>query len=147
LVTEWRIPLRVRYGEVDRMGIAYYANYFDWFTQGRTELLRESGTAYREIEEQGLLLPVLSAACRYHRPCGYDDEIEIVTSARISPTRLRCEYRLEKDGVLLAEGYTEHAFVRGTDMRPVNAARQFPDLFAQFRHLPPLRTGGRGDED
>lgn len=125
------------------MGIAYYANYFDWFTEGRTELLRQAGTAYRQIEEQGLLLPVLRTACRYHRPCGYDESIEIVTSARISPTRLRCDYRLEKEGVLLAEGYTEHAFVRASDMRPVNAARHFPAIYEGFRHLPAYRPDER----
>lgn len=139
MVTEWTITLRVRYGEVDRMGIAYYANYLDWFTEGRTELLRRAGVAYREVEEQGLLLPVLSTACRYHRPCGYDEEIELTTAARISPTRLRCDYRLQRAQDLLAEGYTEHAFVRASDMHPVNAARLFPEIFAKFRHLPAYR--------
>ncbi|MDA8346086.1 MAG: thioesterase family protein [Thermaerobacter sp.] len=143
MIKECRVPLRVRYSEVDRMGIAYYAHYLDWFTEGRTELLRQSGTAYRQIEEMGLLLPVLSTACRYHRPAGYDEEIEIVTSARISPTRLRCDYRLERDGVLLAEGNTEHAFVRAADMRPVNAARQYPAIYDQFAYLPPYRANAR----
>jgi acyl-CoA thioester hydrolase len=133
----------VRYGEVDRMGIAYYAHYLDWFTEGRTDLLRQAGIAYREVEEQGLLLPVLRAACRYHRPAGYDEQIEIVTSASISPTRLRCDYRLERAGTLLADGFTEHAFVRAKDMRPVNAERHFPEIFAHFRHLPPYRSAQR----
>ena len=145
MVTEWRMRLRVRYGEVDRMGIAYYAHYLDWFTEGRTELLRRAGTAYRQIEEQGLLLPVLRTACRYHRPAAYDEEIDVVTSARISPTRLRCDYRVERDGVLLADGFTEHAFVRASDMRPVNAGRQYPEIFAQFRHLPAYRPGDHKD--
>ncbi len=132
-----RIRLRVRYGEADRMGIAYYANYFDWFTEGRTELLRQTGGNYRRIEDDGLLLPVVRTGARYHRPCRYDDPIDLVTTARVSPTRLRFDYRVEMEGVLLAEGYTEHAFVRRGDMRPLNARRAFPEIYKLLAGLPP----------
>ena len=131
-----RIRLRVRYGEADRMGIAYYAHYFDWFTEGRTELLRQLGGSYRNIEDQGLLLPVTSTGARYLRPCRYDDAVELETSVRVSPTRMRFDYRLRMDGELLAEGFTEHAFVRKGDLRPVNARRAFPGIYAQFADLP-----------
>ncbi len=132
-----RIRLRVRYGEADRMGIAYYAHYFDWFTEGRTELLRQIGGNYRQIEDEGLLLPVIRTGARYHRTCSYDDEIELVTTACASPTRLRFDYRVELAGSLLAEGFTEHAFVRKGDMRPLNARRAFPAVYAHLEHLPP----------
>ena len=135
-----RIRLRVRYGEVDRMGIAYYANYLDWFTEGRTELLRQMGGNYRQIEDEGLLLPVVATGARYHRPCRYDEEIDLVTSARMSPARLRFDYRVEKAGELLAEGFTEHAFVRKSDMRPVNVRRAFPEIFRAFAGIPPYRS-------
>ncbi len=131
-----RIRLRVRYGEADRMGIAYYANYFDWFTEGRTELLRQLGGEYRRIEDDGLLLPVLRTGARYLRPCRYDDVVELETTARVSPTRLRFDYRLEMEGSLLAEGFTEHAYVRKGDMRPLNARRAFPEVYALLADLP-----------
>lgn len=131
-----RIQLRVRYGEADRMGIAYYAHYFDWFTEGRTELLRQIGGNYREMEDLGLLLPVVRTAARYHRPCRYDDLVELDTSARVSPTRLRFDYRLGMEGGLLAEGFTEHAFVHKGDLRPLNARRAFPEIYAYLADLP-----------
>ncbi len=132
-----RIRLRVRYGEADRMGIAYYAHYFDWFTEGRTELLRQIGGNYREIEDQGLLLPVVRTGARYHRPLRYDDLVELETTARRSPARLRFDYRLEMEGQLIAEGFTEHAFVRKGDLRPLNLRRAFPDVYARLSGLPP----------
>ena len=132
-----RIRLRVRYGEADRMGIAYYAHYFDWFTEGRTELLRQLGGSYRDIEDQGLLLPVTATGARYHRPCRYDDVVELETSVRVSPTRMRFDYRLLMEGELLAEGFTEHAFVRKGDLRPLNARRAFPEVYARLAELPP----------
>ena len=131
-----RIQLRVRYGETDRMGIAYYAHYFDWFTEGRTELLRRMGGSYREIEDQGLLLPVVSTGARYHRPCRYDDLVELLTSVRVSPTRMRFDYRLTMQDGLLAEGFTEHAFVRKGDLRPLNARRAFPEIYGRLSDLP-----------
>jgi len=133
-----RIRLRVRYGEADRMGIAYYAHYFDWFTEGRTALLRQIGGNYREIEDRGLLLPVVRTGARYHRPCSYDDLVELETTARLSPARLRFDYRLEMEGELLAEGYTEHAFVRKEDLRPINVRRAFPEVYAYLSGLPPI---------
>ena len=69
----FRYPLRVRYGDTDQMGVAYYANYLRWFEIGRAEMLRALGTSYREVEADGLSLPVVEARCRYHKPARYDD--------------------------------------------------------------------------
>lgn len=143
-IAQCRLRLRVRYGEVDRMGITYYAHYLDWFTEGRTELFRRIGMTYLDLEEMGILLPVLRAGCRYHRPARYDEEIEVLTSAQISPTRMLYEYRLERGQVLLAEGFTEHAFVRGKDLRPMNVRREFPAIWERVSHLPPYRPGASG---
>ena len=69
--------LRVRYAETDQMGVVYYANYLVWFEVGRTDLLRESGWNYREMETEGFGLPVIEAHCIYRESAKYDDEIEI----------------------------------------------------------------------
>ena len=72
--------VRVRYAETDKMGVVYYANYFVWFEVGRTDLLREAGWSYREMEAEGFALPVIEAHCAYResgalrrRPRGADD--------------------------------------------------------------------------
>ena len=67
--------IRVRYADTDKMGVAYYANYFVWFEVGRTDLLRQSGWSYREMEAEGFSLPVIEAQCAYRAPARYDDEI------------------------------------------------------------------------
>jgi len=65
--------VRVRYAETDKMGVVYYANYFVWFEVGRTDLLRHAGMTYRDIESEGLTLPVIEASCGYRIPARYDD--------------------------------------------------------------------------
>lgn len=106
--------VRVRYAETDQMGVVYHANYFVWFEIGRTDLLRQLGWTYREMEAEGFWLPVLEACCQFHRPARYDDEIEVRTSGRlISPVRLEFEYHAVRaaDGALTASGRTLHAAV------------------------------------
>ncbi len=72
------------------MGVVYYANYFVWFEVGRTDLLRSAGWTYREMEADGITLPVIDANCKYHRSANYDDELEVHTDGvLVSPIRGR----------------------------------------------------------
>jgi acyl-CoA thioester hydrolase len=107
-----RATVRVRYAETDRMGVVYYANYFVWFEVGRTEWLRETGWSYREMEVEGVSLPVIEAHCEYRQSARYDDEIEIVTRATaLTPVRIRFDYEVMRasDQVVVASGHTVHA--------------------------------------
>ena len=104
--------LRVRYAETDRMGVVYYANYFVWFEVGRTEWLRDTGWTYREMEVDGVSLPVIEAHCEYRQATRYDDEVEIRTRATmLTPVRLRFDYELRRGGdeAPAAVGHTIHA--------------------------------------
>ena len=65
---------RVRYKDTDQMGIAHHSNYIVWYEVGRTDLCREAGLTYREIEERGFLLVVVEINCSYRTPYRYDDE-------------------------------------------------------------------------
>jgi acyl-CoA thioester hydrolase len=107
-----RTTVRVRYAETDRMGVVYYANYFVWFEVGRTEWLRETGWSYREMEVEGVALPVIEAHCEYRQSARYDDEIEIVTRATaLTPVRIRFDYEVARarDQAVVASGHTVHA--------------------------------------
>jgi acyl-CoA thioester hydrolase len=109
-----RARVRVRYAETDRMGVVYYANYLVWFEVGRTEWLRETGWSYREMEHDGVSLPVIEAHCEYRQSARYDDDLEIVTRATLlSPVRIRFDYEIVRaqDHALAAAGYTVHAAV------------------------------------
>ncbi len=120
------------------MGIVYYANYFVWFEVGRTDLLRDAGWSYRDMELEGFALPVFDAHCRFRHPARYDDELTVrTTGSVISPVRLRFDYQVVRgsDRQVLAEGATLHASV-GEGQRP----RRLPDrvrrLFALAAALP-----------
>ena len=117
--------LRVRYAETDQMGIAHHAEYFAWFEVGRTDLLRQRGCTYRELEEQGLRFPVIEVAARYLKPARYDDVLEIRTRlTSLTPVRLSFEYEVHREGTAgpLATGSTVHASL-DRDGRP----RRLPD--------------------
>ena len=124
-----KTPYRVIYGDTDNMGVAYYANYLRWFEIGRTELLRAWGMPYRQIESQGLLLPVAEAQCRYLLPAKYDQLLVIEASLDTSyQGGLRITYRIlsEDEQQLHATGYTRHAFVnpQGRVVRPPQFMRE-----------------------
>jgi acyl-CoA thioester hydrolase len=123
--------LRVRYAETDKMGIVYYANYFVWFEVARTDLLRELGWSYREMEHAGVSLPVIEAQCEYKRPAKYDDEIDVRTQGRmISPIRMQFDYEVIRagDGVLAA-GRTVHAAL-DREGRPCRLPQRVIEVFA-----------------
>ena len=97
--------VRVRYAETDWMGVVYYANYFVWFEIGRTDWLRETGQSYREMEADGVQLPVIEAHCEYRRAAQYDDELEIRTRATLlTPVRIRFDYEIVRGDETLVSG-------------------------------------------
>jgi acyl-CoA thioester hydrolase len=112
--------LRVRYAETDQMGVAWHGQYFAWFEVGRTDLLRGRGCTYRELEADGLRLPVIDAAAKYLRPARYDDVLEVRTRvARMGGARVEFDYEVRRQGEepLLATGATSHAAI-DPDGRP-----------------------------
>ena len=122
--------LRVRYAETDAMGVVYYANYFIWFELGRTDWIRAHGVTYRQFEEQGVLLPVIHAACDYRSSARYDDLVRIETTVTaLSRVRVSFGYRVLRvepgPEALLATGSTEHPFM-SREGRPIRLDRQSP---------------------
>ena len=121
-------PVRVRYADTDQMKFVYYGKFFEYFEQGRSDLLRSIGLPYPEIEAMGLLLPVIEAHASYKLPAKYDDLINVVTCLREPPVaRVRLDYELFREGEagLLAEGYTIHSFMNAKTGRPTRAPAQF----------------------
>jgi len=130
-----RTEIAVRYAETDMMGVVYHGSYLPWFEVGRTQLLREQGLPYRELEASGFRLPVLEVAVRYLKPARYDDTLTIMTTLRERPLlRIRLEYEVMRGGDLLATGSTLHAFIdhSGRPVRPpAHFARTMADAFGQ----------------
>lgn len=98
---------RVRYGEVDRMGLVHHPRYLHWFETGRIEFLRARGLSYRDMEDAGILLVVVETGTRHHRPADYDDVVDIETRlVDARGVRYRFEYEVRRDETVLATGHT-----------------------------------------
>ncbi|HYM69326.1 MAG TPA: thioesterase family protein [bacterium] len=124
------LEVRVRYAETDQMGVAHHASYLVWFEAARTELIRERGRSYAEIEAAGWLLVVVEAHCRYRRPARYDEVLVVrarVREVRAATLAFAYEVVRKADGEILADGYTVHATVDRT-----GRARRIPEEIARL---------------
>jgi acyl-CoA thioester hydrolase len=133
-MTEGVVRLKVRYSEIDQMGIVHHPQYLVWCEIGRIELMRELGYAYADIERDGTLLAVAEASLRYARAARYDDDIRIVT--RIDAVQSRTvtfSYRVlrehETDLELLATAVTKLIAIDRTGA----SKRLPPELLQRFR--------------
>ncbi len=121
----------MRYAETDAMGVVYYGNYLTWFEVGRSDLLRQLGSSYREIERARVFLPVVEARCLYHHPARYDDVVDIRTTvSRPSRARLRFDYELSRarDDVAIASGSTLHVATKENG-KPCRLPKTLTELF------------------
>jgi len=119
--------IRVRYGETDQMGICYYGNYPMYYEVARTDMLRELGLSYKQMENDGIILPVVSLSVQYLLPAYYDEVLTIKTILRSIPgVRITFNYEIYNDaGQLLNTGETTLAFINKTTRRPMKP----PDYF------------------
>jgi len=115
--------IRVRYSETDQMGYCYYGNYAQFLEIGRVEALRNSGFRYKDMEQQGILLPVLDFQIKYIFPAKYDDLLTIETTiVAIKGTRIIFDYEIINEmGVKIATASTTLVFVSKESMRPMKA--------------------------
>lgn len=122
--------IRVRYAETDKMGIVHHSNYLIWFEAGRSDLCRDRGFSYKEMEENdNALMVVAETYCRYKSPAYYEDILNIRTRvAEIRSRSIRFIYEIVRpaDGMLLAEGETLHLV---TDQS--KKVRQIPEIYRQ----------------
>ena len=124
--------LRVRYAETDQMGVAYYGNYFTWFEVGRVEWCKAAGFNYRDMErEDGALLVVAEATCRYRASARFDDEVLIRTFVRRARRRMVVfgyDVLMAEGGDLLATGETTH-LITGSDLKPCGLPEKYRVMF------------------
>ena len=118
-----KTTLRVRYAETDRMGYVYYGNYAQYFEVGRVEALRKLGFSYKEIEDNGVILPVLDLHVDFKKPALYDDELMITTIIKELPgARIRFEYEvMNQNEELICTGATSLVFVDPERNKPCRA--------------------------
>lgn len=117
------IQTRVRYSETDKMGYCYYGNYATFCEIGRVEALRSLGISYKELEDNGVMLPVKNFTIDYNSPAYYDDELSIITSiTAIKGARILFDYQIFRNqNTLVAQAHTTLVFVDSSSMRPIPA--------------------------
>ncbi|AVM54594.1 thioesterase family protein [Capnocytophaga sp. oral taxon 864] len=113
--------LRTRYAETDQMGVVYYGNYPQYLELGRVEWLRSIGFTYKAMEEEGIMMPVVSLQIQYKKPALYDELITIRTKLKELPsTKIEFNYEiLNEKGELLSTANTVLVFVDAKTFRPV----------------------------
>lgn len=119
--------IRVRYGETDQMGYAYYGNYAQYYEVGRVEMLRSLGMDYAGMERDGVMLPVLELNCKFIKPALYDQEITIRTTVNEVPgIRIRFRYELfNENQELINIGDTTLVFIDMEKNKPCRPPEEF----------------------
>ncbi len=130
---EHQIHTRVRYGETDQMGVVYHGNYAQFFEMGRVEWLRNMGISYKFMEENGIMLPVVSLTMNYKKPARYDDLLTIKTIfKKLSSVKIEFDYEIvNESNELLTTGNSILVFVDMKTGRPVMPPQYILDLFKE----------------
>ena len=111
--------IRVRFAETDAQGIAHNSNYLVWFEVARVEYLEQHAGGYQRLRELGIEALVLESHVRYLQPARFDDRLTVhARCVDVKGARFRYEYAVERDGVVIADGWTAHATVDGESLRP-----------------------------
>lgn len=124
---------RVRYRECDPMSVVYHTHYLDFFEMARTEAMRDLGLAYRTLEDDGIIMPVIEANVRYHAPAYYDDWLAIDAHFGQMPTvRIPIDYvvRRPSDDTRIATGHTTLCFMDAKEQRPIRLPQRVREAFA-----------------
>lgn len=129
LMISHKISVRVRYGETDQMGVVYHGNYVKYLEMGRIEWLRELGISYRDMEESGIMLPVISICLNYKKSARYDDVIQVTTELKQLPTAsIEFDYKItNEEGELLTTATAKLAFIDMNTLRPMRCPKYILD--------------------
>ncbi len=125
---------RVYYYETDKMGIMHHSNYIRIFEESRVSFLMQAGMPMEKIEALGILIPVLSAECRYRSPLRFDEEFSVYPRiTKFNGVTLELDYRIisRESGLLCAEGHSSHCFT-DTNLKPIRTKHKYPDVYRVF---------------
>jgi acyl-CoA thioester hydrolase len=124
--------VKVRFAETDAQGIVHNSNYFIWFEIARVEYLERFAGGYQKLRDLGVEALVLETHVRYLQPARFDDRL--VVHARcldVRGARFRYEYSIERNGEVLADGWTAHATVDSATMRPTRVPEWLTEAIAK----------------
>lgn len=132
-----KTEIKVRYVETDKMGIVHHSNYYAYFEVGRGDFIEETGISYSEMENQGIMLPLVESQCKYIEGAKYEDELIIETwIEEFTGAKLVFNYNVIRklDNRIIAKGKTVHPFVNN-DFKIVNLKKAKPEMWAKIEVL------------
>lgn len=123
------IQLRVRYAETDQMGVVYHGNYAQYFEIGRVEWLRKMGLSYKQMEADGVMLPVISLSLKFKKSARYDDLIKVKTQlVKMPSATIEFDYEIVNEvGEILTTGNTSLVFIDILKNRPTRCPKYLLD--------------------
>lgn len=126
--------IRVRYSETDKMGYSYYGNYPTYYEVGRTEFLREMGLSYKQLEDDGYMMPIVSMSVKYIKPANYDDLLTIRTFyKKFHSIKVEFDYEIyNQRDELINTGNTLLVFVKETTRKPTQAPDYYLELLKKY---------------
>ena len=125
--------IRVRYADTDKMQFVYNGKYFEYFEVGRTELLRNHGLPYFEIEKKGFQLPLIEAGIKFLKPAYYDDILDVEAQVlKLYSPKVHIEYSIKRknENEVLVTGFTDHVFIDINTKKAVRPPKFYLDLLA-----------------
>ena len=125
---------KVQYYETDQMKVVHHSNYIRWFEEARTDFLEKSGFSYAWMEEQGIIIPVLSVSAEYKAMVHYGEDVLIkptVTEFNGVKLLLSYEVRQDRTGELTTTGTSCHCFL-DREYRPLRLKKEFPQVYMMF---------------
>lgn len=126
----------VRYAETDQMGIAHHSNYPVWYEVARTNLIKRIGMTYSEMEQMGVMTPLVELQCRYNGVARYEDELLVEACVeQLTPARVKFRYQIFRSGeeTPINTGYTLHAWVDAQTFRPISMKKRFSELYQKIQ--------------
>lgn len=125
------------YYETDMMGVVHHANYIRWFEEARIDLMEQAGFPYKEMEDMGVIIPVISVECQYKHFVTFDEEVTIVTKiVEFNGVRMNMTYNIYRniDNMLCVIGKSSHCFL-SKDKQVLRLKRDYPEIYDFFNQL------------
>lgn len=130
--------LKVRYAETDQMGIVHHSKYYVYFEAAREDFIEGAGFQYKDMEEKGVLMPIVETQCQYSQGAKYADLLIIETVLEeLNPVKVSLQYTVirKTDGKVLAKGKTVQTFVDKDSFKIVNMKKKYPELWSKLEAL------------
>lgn len=117
------------------MGYLYYGNYALYYEVGRAEAIRQLGFTYRQLEEIGIMMPVVELNVQYFRPALYDDLVTVHTHLKELPTGPRITFHSElynHEGTFLNRGSVTLVFYDAKEKKKITMPQPLLEKLGPF---------------